>query len=139
MGKRRNITITRHDLDRLQKLIEALEELESQDSEHLDSLEEELRRARVVDKHRVPPDVVTMNSKVLVKNLDSGLEEVYALTFPGDADPSNRKISVLAPIGTALIGYRVGDVIEWEVPAGKRRLKIMEMVYQPEAEGDYRL
>lgn len=139
MAKRKAIVIRRYDLDRLQRLLEVLEESEAQEIKHLDALEGELQRAKVIDDHQMPPDVVTMNSTVRVRNLDSGEEDIYCLTFPGDADLSSRRISILAPVGTALIGYRVGDIIEWEVPAGKRRMKIVEMVYQPEAAGDYRL
>lgn len=139
MAKRKAIVIRRYDLDRLQRLLEVLEESEAQEMKHLDALEGELQRAKVIDDHQMPPDVVTMNSTVRVRNLDSGEEDIYCLTFPGDADLSSRRISILAPVGTALIGYRVGDIIEWEVPAGKRRMKIVEMVCQPEAARDYRL
>jgi regulator of nucleoside diphosphate kinase len=64
---------------------------------------------------------------------------VYSLVFPNEADIDEGKISVLAPVGTAMIGYRVGDVIEWEVPSRLRRLKVEEIIYQPEASGDYHL
>lgn len=80
-----------------------------------------------------------MNSMVRLKDLDSGEEMTYTLVFPDMADISSKKISILAPIGTALIGYKVGDSIEWEVPAGIRKLKVEEIVYQPEAAGDYHL
>jgi regulator of nucleoside diphosphate kinase len=71
--------------------------------------------------------------------MSKGEEQVYTLVFPRDADTATGKISVLAPIGTAILGYRVGDMIEWQVPAGKRKLKIEEVIYQPEAAGDYHL
>ena len=78
-----------------------------------------------------------MNSSVRLKDLDTKKELTYTLVFPSDADAGQNRISVLAPIGTALIGYRVGDIITWEVPAGRRRLKVEKIIYQPEAAGDY--
>ena len=72
-------------------------------------------------------------------DLDSGEEMTYTLVFPDIADISKNKISILAPIGTALIGYRLGDIIEWKVPAGLRKFKVEEILYQPEAMGDYNL
>ena len=78
-------------------------------------------------------------STVRLKDLDSSKELIYSLVFPKEADVDKGKISVLAPVGTAMIGYRVGDIIEWEVPSGLRRLKVEEVLYQPEASGDYHL
>jgi regulator of nucleoside diphosphate kinase len=72
-------------------------------------------------------------------DLDSSKEYEYTLVFPENADSTTGKISILAPVGTAMLGYRVGDVIEWVVPAGKRRLKVEKVLYQPEASGDYGL
>jgi regulator of nucleoside diphosphate kinase len=72
-----------------------------------------------------------------LRNLDSDEEVVYTLGFPDEANSSNGKISILAPIETAELGYRVGDTVEWEVPAGLKRLRIEAIVYQPEAAGDF--
>jgi regulator of nucleoside diphosphate kinase len=72
-------------------------------------------------------------------DLDSAEEMVLTLVFPRDADLNQDKISVLAPIGTAVLGYHVGDTIEWEVPDGTRRLEVRKIIYQPEASGDYDL
>ena len=80
-----------------------------------------------------------MNSTVVLTDLDTREEETYTLVYPENADTAQGKVSILAPIGTAMLGYRVGDVFEWEVPAGKRRLKVEKIVYQPEASGDYDL
>jgi regulator of nucleoside diphosphate kinase len=65
-------------------------------------------------------------------------EMTYTLVFPEDADVSQGKISVLAPIGTAMLGYRVGDTFEWDTPGGKRSIQVKRVIYQPEASGDYR-
>ena len=131
--KQHNIFITEEDMERLQYLLDPAGRLLSRDQEHLETLEEELDRAKVVSPSQIPKDVVTMNSKVRVRNMDTGNDATYTLVFPRDADIAQGKISVLAPIGTAILGYRVGDVIEWRVPGGRRRLRVEEVLYQPEA------
>lgn len=141
MGERlmtnRTIHVTDYDMQRLQKLIEGTQNWGQKDREYLGHLEEELVRAIVVPSEKVPADVVTMNSRMRVTDLDSGKEMLIQLVFPREADFEQNKISILAPIGTALIGYRAGDTVKWKVPSGMRRLKIVEVVYQPEASGDY--
>ena len=87
----------------------------------------------------VPPDVITMRSKVRLKDLGTGEEMVYSLVFPTEAKFDEGRISVLTPVGTAMLGYRRGDTIEWEVPPGVRRLKVEEVLYQPESKGHYNL
>ena len=137
--KRRGIYITEVDMNRLQGLLETGSQFGHRDKKHLLELEDELNRARVVPSKDIPEDVITMNSKVRLRDLGSGQEIVYSLVFPGDANVAENKISVLAPIGTALIGYRVGDTIEWKVPGGLKKLKVEEILYQPERAGDYHL
>jgi regulator of nucleoside diphosphate kinase len=105
----------------------------------IEELEVELNRAIIVDTDKIPPDIVTMNSKVYFRDMDTGKDEFYQLVYPEDADIEQNKISILAPIGTAILGYKVGDVIEWKVPAGVRRLKIKKILYQPEAAKEYHL
>ncbi len=137
--KTRKIFINAFDKKRLMTLIEDNAILKNPDKIYLNELEKELNRGEVVEPEDIPKDVITMNSMVHLKDLGSGEEVTYTLVFPGNSDISDNKISILAPIGTALIGYRVGDIIEWEVPAGLRRLKVEEILYQPEAAGDYDL
>ena len=131
---RDRIYITNEDSERLQRLIAGRRRGNSLDQEYLDMLEQELDRAEVVEPEAIPRDVVTMNSAVRLKDLDSGETRVYRLIFPTQTRTSDA-VSVLAPIGTAMLGYRVGDVIEWRVPKGIRRLKVLEVIYQPEAAG----
>jgi len=136
----REIIITAKDHDLLLKLINKEREFGSdKNKESLKTLEFELKRARIVPSDKIPPDSITMNSKVLLKELDSGEETIYTLVYPDDADLIENKISVLAPIGTAMLGFRKGDIIDWEVPAGTIKLKVEDIVYQPEAAGDYHL
>ena len=103
-------------MQRLSDLVESAERISSRDLEYLRMLEEELRGAEVVSSSEIPPDVVTMNSRVRVRDLDSGRESTYSLVFPRDSDIAKGRISILAPIGTAIIGYRAGDVVRWPVP-----------------------
>jgi regulator of nucleoside diphosphate kinase len=98
-----------------------------------------LERAQVVPSRDISGDVITMNSTVTLKDLDTNEEETYTLVYPEQADTTQGKVSILAPIGTAMLGYRAGDVFEWDVPAGKRRLKVEKILYQPEASGNYDL
>ncbi len=132
------IYITTSDYDRLSGLIEISRERNGDaDREYLDRLEEELGRAELVNPKDIPENVITMRSKVRLKDLKSGKTVMYSLVFPSEANPNEGNISVLAPIGTALLGYRSGDVVESQVPSGLRRLKVKEIVYQPEAAGNY--
>ncbi len=133
----RVIYITRPDMEKLRKLIDAVRENTAKPTANLDSLEKELDRARVVASKKIPKDVVTMNSVVRLQDLASEEESTYTLVFPAQANVGDNKISILAPIGTALIGYGVGDIIEWQVPSGMRRLKVQEVLYQPEAAGHF--
>ncbi|HYG99052.1 MAG TPA: nucleoside diphosphate kinase regulator [Terriglobales bacterium] len=128
------IVITERDLTRLQQLIDSAR-LQWRDQTLLDRLEGELSRAKVVSGKQVSADVVTMNSRVRVTDLDTGKEATYQVVFPRDANASKNMISVLAPIGTALLGFKVGSEIEWETPGGLRRLRIDAIEYQPESAG----
>jgi regulator of nucleoside diphosphate kinase len=140
MTKESTIHITEVDLARLRKLIEAARDSGvDSNTPYMNKLEDELDRANVVDPKEIPMDAITMRSKVRLKDLESRKEMIYSLVFPNEADVDEGRISVLAPIGTAMLGYRVGDRIEWEVPSGLRRLKVEEVLYQPEASGDYQL
>jgi regulator of nucleoside diphosphate kinase len=127
------ITITDADLRRLQPV------LEQNDTAASESLDAELRRATVVPQRAVPADVVTMNTEVVYEDCTTSSQRVVRVVYPKDADASHGKISVLAPIGSALLGLRVGQAIEWPVPSGTKRVRVVEIRYQPEAHGDYGL
>jgi regulator of nucleoside diphosphate kinase len=132
------IYITEFDSRRLRELINVAADFgDKRTLQYLDELSDELDQADLVRPEEIPNDVITMNSTFRLQNLDNGEEAVYTLVFPADADSLRGKISVLAPIGTAVLGYRVGDTVEWDVPAGLKRLTVKEIVYQPEAAGDY--
>ncbi len=132
----RQIFITEADKKRLQKLINEAKEFSSGNEGYLRKLEQELNRAQVVTSEKIPRDVMTMNSKVLLKDLETGEKMEYTLVYPADADLMENKISVLAPIGTAILGFREGDVIDWKVPDGLVKLEVEKILYQPESAGD---
>ena len=135
----RTIYITTFDLERLEDLLAAAGEFNYRDRSDLEELEAELKEIRLVDSKNVPPTVVTMNSRVQLVDVEKNKPMVFTLTFPREADLERGKLSVLSPVGTAILGHSEGDVIEWRVPAGLRRIKIVKLLYQPEAEGDYHL
>jgi len=137
--EKRIIYISSFDRKRLMGLIKGSSNSNNPDENYLWELRKELDRGIVFEPKDIPKNVITMNSKVRFKDLESGEEMTYTLVFPGVADIRNNKISILAPIGTALIGYRVGDIIEWEVPAGLKKFRVEEILYQPESAGDYHL
>jgi len=135
----RKIYITEFDKARLEKLIAVAEESDGHERKDLDSLAGELDKAEIVSSKDIPPDVVTMNSKVVLRDLSTSEKMTYVLVFPSDADIDTGAISVLAPVGTAILGYAKGDVVEWSVPSGVRRISIEEVLYQPEAAGHFGL
>ena len=135
----RTIYITEYDMKRLSKLIEDSQDSDPQDKGYLAELQKELDDAEIVSSGDIPKEVITMNSQVCLIGQNTQKEEILTLVFPQGANISQGKISVLAPIGTALLGYRVGEVFRWKVPAGERKLKVKKILYQPEAAGDYHL
>jgi len=98
----------------------------------VDRLRCELTRAIVLDASAVPANAVGLNSRVELTDLDTGERESYVLTLPAGADPDQARLSVLAPVGTALLGYREGDEVEWPTPGGIRRLKLLRVTRERE-------
>jgi regulator of nucleoside diphosphate kinase len=131
----RTIYITDHDYTRLQKLIESLRWFADGHAGNLGALELELRRAKIVESAQIPSDVVTMNTTVRVRDLESGDVECFMLVFPTMADWESNRISILAPVGIAILGCRAGDEIECPAPSGVRRLRLEEVLDQPERSG----
>jgi regulator of nucleoside diphosphate kinase len=124
------IYLTQSDMDRLLQLVEAYP------GNRFAELERELLRAIVVPREKIPADVVTMNSRVVFENEATGERREVTLVYPGSADIDAGRISILVPIGTALLGLRTGQSIDWELPSGqKQRYRIVSVPYQPEAAG----
>jgi regulator of nucleoside diphosphate kinase len=118
-------------------LVRQLERTDLRDQVFIKSLKNEILRAKVLPATSIPGDVVTMNSRVQLTDMANGQRLVFEIVYPGDSDFEIGKISILSPIGTALLGYRVEDTVLWEVPGGTRTLKIDKVLYQPEAAGDF--
>ncbi len=135
----RTLYITKFDMDRLLELIDGLRSAPKANQANLDLLEKELYRGILVDPQNVPHDVITMNSRVTITDTESGEKMNYTLVFPSAANINDGKLSILAPLGIALLGYRKGDVIEWQVPSGAKKFIVDDIIYQPEASGDYHL
>ena len=136
--EKKTIYVSEYDFERLYGLVESVGP-NVHDKEHLSQLKEELEQGEVLEPADIPDDVVTMNSRFRLQNLDDGGQIDYTLVFPHQADFSKNKISILAPIGVALIGCKVGDTVSWKTQAGQKRFKILEILYQPEASGDFHL
>jgi regulator of nucleoside diphosphate kinase len=128
--RNRPIVITRTDAARLRELL-ATRARAARDQDHLEELSEELERARIADPNEVPADVITIHTRIQVLDLVSGERRELTLVLPRESDAGAGRISVLAPLGTALLGYRTGDEVEWQMPGGLRRLRI-ERVLPPD-------
>ena len=134
MDIRPNITISSLDAERLEALLDSPAAANAPGSE---DLEAELGRADIVAPSDMPPTVVSMNSTVRFKEVSSDREFCMTLVYPRDVDGQGDKISILAPVGSALLGLSQGDSIEWPKPSGGvLQVRIEELVYQPERAGE---
>lgn len=132
------IYLTEKDYQRLLVLIQE-QRATGTTAANIAHLGEELKRALRVPSEEIPSDVITMNSRVRLKELKSGNEMEITLVYPKEADIQSRKISILAPVGTAILGCKENDVVEWPGPAGTVSYKVEKVIYQPEAAGDSHL
>lgn len=128
------IVISSTDAARIWSYIEEARVGRAKVSENLVPLMNELNRAIKVKPDEMPSDVVTMNSIVSLLNIKNNKVTKIQIVYPPMADVSQQKISIFAPVGTALLGYRKDDVVEWDTPAGKTQFKILDIVYQPESD-----
>lgn len=130
--------VTLNDYDRIMGFIE-FASLKYRVPDMVDRLVRELKAAKIVSSQNMPADVITMNTCVRLKDIGSGRETEITVTYPDQADSGQGKISVFSPIGTALIGCRVGDIASWRVPGGIGHFRIEKIIYQPEAAGHFHL
>lgn len=130
--------ITEIDYERITESI-ASAALGRKNPEIADRLMKELKAAKTFPSEKISRNIVTMNSRALLREVTSGREIEITVTYPEDADSKQQKISVFSPIGVALLGCREGDVTSWRVPGGIGRFKVEKVLYQPEAAGDYAL
>ena len=136
----KKIATFRFDFERLKELIAVARGFgDSEEACHLDELDRELSAGRLVDSKDVPKDVVTMNSRIRLKNMKTGRKQVVALVFPVDQEKSPDNISVLDPLGTAMFGSRIGSTLEVGMKDSTANYLVEEILYQPESAGDYHL
>lgn len=131
------IYISNIDREKIMKLIDKMPLDDQTVYKSVTKLKRELGRAKILDPKDMPHDVVTMNSQALLRLNDEDVE--VSLVYPEDTNLNEMKVSVFSPIGTAILGYREGSTIEWEVPSGTSTIIIKKILYQPEAAGEYHL
>jgi len=137
----KTIWTTKKDMERLLGCLETLG-IDSGDRErpHILELTRELERALVVDDpSETPTDLITMRSRVELKNCATGSALTCSLVYPEEGNPEKGRISVLAPLGTAMLGHRVGDAFDVQLPKGRTTFSVEAIPYQPEAAGDHHL
>jgi regulator of nucleoside diphosphate kinase len=133
MNNETEIIVTASDFAELSSVITSAGKVSLRAKWELRLLENELRRARIGTPEEVPSDVITINTRAELLDLETGERMEFTRVLPADANINDGKISVLAPLGTAMLGYRVGDEFVWHVPQGLRRLKVIKLHFQPEA------
>lgn len=138
-SKEKILYLTKFDLVRLQDLLVVAKAYDVVGDKHLDELQKALQQSKILPQEEMPSDIVTMNTKVVLTALTTIQEFAYTLVYPSEASIEQNKVSILSPMGTSMIGCKVGDIVEWQDPAGLRRMKIINILYQPEAAGDYHL
>ncbi|WP_108959524.1 nucleoside diphosphate kinase regulator [Leptospira ellinghausenii] len=138
MKTQKKLSITNFDYIRLKNMISEYSK-RNKTNVNLEDLLGEIERAQKVDSTKIPANVVTMNSIIEIRNLNELDFDEFQLVFPEESNSSERKISILAPIATACLGYKVGDIIQWNVPHGVQQFQITDVKYQPEANGHFHL
>lgn len=133
------IIINRLDYARIKKSINDAKQFRSISNDEAEKLLKELDSAKIVEPEAIPSNVVTMKSIVKLSFQNNNKQIQFQIVYPEQANVKENKISIFSPIATALIGYKVNDEIEWIVPAGLTKIRIDEIIYQPEAAGDYDL
>lgn len=133
------LIVNRLDYARIKRCIDDAKQFKSIKQSEADKLLKELESAKIVEPDAVPANVVTMNSIVKLSFLNNNKQIQFQIVYPEQANLKENKISIFSPIATALIGYKVNDEIEWIVPAGLTKIRIDEIIYQPEAAGDFNL
>lgn len=132
-----DIIITELDYTRLCSIINVSRQKKSTEFKNIEVLGSEIKRAKKIDSKKITPDFITMNSLIEVSDLDTNRVMQLKLVYPNEADFKKGYISVLSPLGSALLGYKIGDTISFEVPKGEKSVRINKILYQPEANGEY--
>ncbi len=131
------IKITNLDYVRLNGIINSIKQSNKKEPKEIIFLETELNRAKKIDSRKISSEFITMNSMLEIIDLDTKKTMTITLVYPKDANFKKGNISILSPLGSALLGYKAGSVISFKVPGGTKRMKICNLLYQPEANGEY--
>ena len=135
----KDVYITKHDLERLKKLLNDISwEIYDKDFS-IHELTDEMNRALVVSPKEIPENVITMNSRVLLRDVESSKETIFWLVFPDKVSAVKNPVSILSSLGTAMIGHKTGDVFTWESTGGVKRMEVLDILYQPERVGNFGL
>lgn len=126
------------DYNRLMHLIEPVR-VKREMPLYVEQLLSKLQEAELVDQQEVGKNVITMNTKTLLKNLSNGRQAEVTLTYPKDANHLNSKISVFSDIGVSLLGSKKGEIVTWQTPVGRGQFCVEEVLYQPEAAKEFQL
>ena len=135
----KKIILNKLDYLRIQKHIREARIKKTIEATEAEKLVNELESAMLVEPQQIPADVVTMNSVVKISFVGEERQQEFRIVYPNEADFKSKKVSIFSPVATALIGFRIGDLIEWMVPGGMKKIKIDGISYQPESAGDYNL
>lgn len=130
------IIINKLDFERIQKCMAEAKQKKAINAVEAEKLSNELKKAKLVNPHKITSNIVTMNSVVRIR-FGNNKEAEFKIVYPFQANIRENKISIFSPIATALIGYKIGDKIEWTIPSGKTTIEIIDILYQPEAAGDF--
>ncbi|WP_373708517.1 nucleoside diphosphate kinase regulator [Kaistella sp.] len=133
------VIITKQDFNKIHRSITDAKAKNSIKPEEAEKLLAELKSAKIVEQDQVDGDVVTMNSIVKIHFQNNKTTMEFQLVYPADANIKERKISIFSSVASALIGYSVGDEIDWLIPSGMTKIVIDEVIYQPESAGDFDL
>ena len=121
------VILLKNDFNILNGYVKNLHGMQVNEKDNFRKLYEEIKKAQVVEEEDFPTDVVRLNSEVIIKDLQTNRDMIITVVLPQKADIKQKKVSVLAPIGTALIGFREGQIVSWEVPSGKKNFQIINV------------
>lgn len=136
--KEHTLVFSDYDVERLEEILDGYRFAAAKRGT-MAALAEELSKGNVVPAGKVPADVVTLNSRIVLHDLDKEMRMEVTLVLPAAANFVEGRLSVASPIGTAVLGYAEGDIIEWQVQSGVKRIQIEKLLYQPERSGDFHL
>lgn len=135
----RALYLTDYDYERLELLLDNMNSVPQNRREDLSRLEDDLETCKIIAPEEMPANIVTLHSTVRYLDLDSNKERVVTLVFPSNADLSKGRISLIVPLGTAILGRAEGDIVFWKTFDGQKTIRIEEVLYKPEAAGHYHL